>query len=150
MWVNPTGLGLRSDELGSGKFGSLRGDRIHLGQDFICEPGQGIVACTDMQYRRYVQRVYATDPNYHGMEFESDGMLITYFYVDPSINHMEFVKAGQWVALAQNVSAKYGPAMTPHVHVQICFMPYTLIIKGGQWNTQLVYIDPLRYIDPEV
>lgn len=151
IWCNPTGQGVRSDSGGDGKFGAPRGERPHFGTDFLCDPGQGVVAVTDMQYRRLVERVYVDDTTYRGMEFETPyGHLITYFYVDSSINHLEQVKAGQLVGLAQDISKKYGGGMKPHVHVQVAMRPYTAIIKGGSWNTKLVYVNPLIFIDLEV
>jgi hypothetical protein len=71
FWVNPTGLGVRSDGAGDGQFGAKRGARVHLGTDFLSEAGQGVVAPIDAQYRRYIARVYATDATYTGMELET-------------------------------------------------------------------------------
>ncbi len=147
FWVNPTGQIVRNDAAGEGTFGAKRGDRAHLGTDFECIPGQGVVATTDMQYRRYVKRVYATDMKYVGMEFESSAFVITMFYVSPSRDHMSFVKAGELVGLAQGISEKYGHPMMDHVHLQVALKPYAAIIKGGQWNTKPIYINPLILID---
>lgn len=147
FWVNPTGLGVRSDGAGDGKFGASRGDRIHLGTDFLSVAGQGVVAPIDAQYRRYVNRVYAGDPNYTGMEFETKDFKITFFYVSPSINHMEWVKAGQLVGLAQDIVAKHGEPMRNHIHMQVAIRPYSAIIKGGQWNTKDIYVNPLHFVD---
>lgn len=147
FWVNPTGKGVRSDASGDGKFGAKRGDRLHLGVDFLADAGQGVVAPVDAQYRRRVGRVYATDSTYIGMELESTNFMLTFFYVSPSINHMEFVKAGQLIGLAQDINAKWGDPMLNHIHMQLAIKPYGAIIKGGSWNTRLIYINPLLFID---
>jgi hypothetical protein len=147
FWVNPTGLGVRSDGAGDGKFGAKRGDRVHLGTDFLSVAGQGVVACVDAQYRRFVRRVYATDSTYTGMELETETFMLTYFYVSPSINHMDFVKAGDLIGLAQDIKAKWGDPMRNHIHMQLAIKPYGAIIKGGSWNTNLIYINPLHFID---
>ncbi len=146
-WKNPTGFEVRSDEQGDGTFGSPRGDHIHLGTDFTCVPGQGVMLPCDAQYRRFVRRVYATDALYTGMEFETTSFLITMFYVFPSIDHMTQAYAGTVVAQAQDISAKYGESMTPHVHMQVALKPYSAVIKGGAWNTKPIYINPLIFIE---
>ena len=150
FWVNPTGKEIRNDSEGEGTFGAKRGERYHLGTDFTAEAGQGIVAPVDSQYRRRVKRVYANDPNYGGMELETNEFIITFFYVSPSINHMEFVRAGQLIGLAQDIHAKYGDPMINHIHCQVAIKTYAAIIKGGSWNTRLIYINPLILIDKDV
>lgn len=150
FWVNPTGSGLRSDPSGDGAFGAKRGDRVHLGVDFLAVAGQGVVSPVDAQYRRFVQRVYATDATYTGMELETKEFMLTFFYISPSINHMEFVKAGDLIGIAQDITAKWGEPMLNHVHMQLALKPYGAIVKGGLWNTQLIYINPLNFIDLEV
>jgi len=147
FWCNPTGLGVRSDGKGDGAFGAKRGDRLHLGTDFLSVAGQGVVAPVDCQYRRFVQRVYATDSTYTGMELETQEFMLTFFYISPSINHMDFVKAGELMGLAQDINAKWGDPMQNHIHLQVAFKPYGAIIKGGSWNTKLIYVNPLHFID---
>ena len=46
MFENPTGLGIRNDEAGSGDFGASRdgGTREHAGLDILSVPSQDIVA----------------------------------------------------------------------------------------------------------
>ncbi|MHA2068416.1 MAG: hypothetical protein ACXABY_28975 [Candidatus Thorarchaeota archaeon] len=150
FWINPTGQGVRTDASGDGTFGAKRGERFHLGTDFVADAGQGIVAPVDSQYRRKVARVYSGDPTYTGMELETKEFMITFFYVSPSINHLDFVKAGELIGLAQDINAKHGDPMINHVHMQVAIKPYGAIIKGGQWNTKLIYINPLHFIDMEV
>ena len=147
FWVNPTGKGVRSDGAGDGYFGAKRGERTHLGTDFLSDRGQGVVAPVDSQYRRLVKRVYANDANYQGMEFETQEFMITLFYVSASINHMEFVKAGQLIGMAQDINRKHGDPMLNHIHLQVAIKPYGAIIKGGSWNTRLIYLNPLHFID---
>jgi hypothetical protein len=150
FWCSPTGLGLRSDPKGDGSFGAKRGDRIHLGVDFLAVVGQGVVAPVDAQYRRFIQRVYATDKTYTGMELETKEFMLTFFYISASINHMEFVKAGELIGIAQDINAKWGDPMANHIHLQLAIKPYGAVIKGGTWNTQLIHINPLNFIDLEV
>jgi hypothetical protein len=147
FWVNPTGLEVRSDGAGDGAFGAKRGDRVHLDTDFLAIAGQGVVAPVNAQYRRRVNRVYPTDSTYTGMELETKEFMITFFYVSPSINHMEFVKAGELIGIAQDINAKWGDPMLNHVHMQLAIKPYGAVIKGGSWNTGLIYINPLNFID---
>jgi murein DD-endopeptidase MepM/ murein hydrolase activator NlpD len=147
FWVNPTGGKVRSDAAGDGQFGAKRGERFHLGVDFEAEAGQGVVAPVDSQYRRFVRRVYATDALYTGMELETQEFLLTFFYVSPSIDHQTSVKAGQLIGLAQDINSKWGDPMINHVHFQLAIKPYGAIIKGGVWNTKVIYINPLHFID---
>lgn len=147
FWINPTGGGVRSDGKGDGHFGAKRGERIHLGTDFLAEAGQGVVAPVDSQYRRFVRRVYATDATYTGMELETKEFMLTFFYVSPSVNHMDFVKAGDLIGIAQDINAKWGDPMLNHIHMQLAIKPYGAVIKGSSWNTKLIYLDPLHFID---
>jgi hypothetical protein len=60
---------------------------------------------------------------------------------------MALVKAGELIGFAQNVVEKHGAPMLNHVHFQLALKPYGAIIKGGEWNTKLIYINPLHFID---
>jgi len=150
FWCSPTGQGVRSDASGDGKFGAKRGERVHLGTDFLSVAGQGIVAPIDSQYRRFVRRVYASDATYTGMELETTEFLLTFFYVSPSVDHMTFLKAGELIGFAQDIVAKHGEPMLNHIHLQVALKPYAAVIKGGQWNTRLIYLNPLHFIDVNV
>jgi hypothetical protein len=149
MWVKPVDGGYRDDPAGSGFFGASRGKRTHLGQDYLADAGAGVVAPADGQYRRKIQ-VYSKTAEFKGMEFEANfGMLYSLYYVDPSINHMNFVKAGELIGLAQNIADYHGPPMENHVHLQIWFKPLVLLLKNGTFNKENVYVNPRLLIDPE-
>ena len=149
MWIKPVDGGLRSDRAGDGAFGAKRGERTHLGQDYLADAGAGVVAPADGQYRRKI-RVYSATDKFIGMEFEANyGMMYLLYYVDPSINHLEFVKAGQLIGLAQDIAGYHQGGMENHVHFQMWFKPFILLLKDGTWNNNNVYVNPNMFIDPE-
>ena len=116
---NPTGGKIRNDAMGQGYYGASRGHRKHAGTDYECIPGQMVYAPICGLIKRRVQ-VYKGESKWVGIEIVSKRMTIKLFYVtiDP-IRIGTTVKCGEVVGLAQDISEKYGSAMTPHVHLEI-------------------------------
>ena len=117
--ISPTGKGIRYDSEGSGEYGAKRGDRIHNGIDYECEPGQEIVAPFDMEIVRE-SRPKAGSP-LSGIVWKygrSRGKMF-YFSPDPNLIGSE-VKEGQVIGIAQSVSQDYDLLdMIDHIHFQI-------------------------------
>ena len=117
--LSPTGQGIRNDSEGSGEYGAPRGTRLHNGLDFICAPGQEVIAPFNMKIKR------VANPKAHspmsGIEWiygKSSGKMF-YFKPDPQLIGKS-VSKGDVIGIAQNVAMDYGlPNMIPHVHFQI-------------------------------
>lgn len=120
--ISPTGLGIRNDSMGAGWYGALRGDRLHRGLDFLCEPGQRIVAPFGMRIER-VARPYG-DHKYGGISFMNQFSTGKIFYFEPKLSLLGFdVEQGEDIGAAQDISKRYTPPpgkkpMKPHIHFQ--------------------------------
>ena len=130
--ISPTGQGVRSDRMGDGHFGASRdgGKRSHNGTDFICTPGQQVAAPIDGVIVR-AARPYADDANYSGVVIENGQMSIKMFYLEPDLDLMgSLVNQGDPIGRAQDIAAKYGGGMTPHVHLQVDRVDPELLLEG--------------------
>ena len=119
--ISPTGQGVRSDSMGDGHFGASRdgGTRLHNGTDFICNPGQEVASPIDGKIVR-VAKPYANDSNYSGVAIENGQMSIQMFYLEPYSDLIgKLVRQGDPIGTAQDIAAKYGGVMVPHIHLQV-------------------------------
>jgi murein DD-endopeptidase MepM/ murein hydrolase activator NlpD len=114
---NPTGGKLRSDAGGHGAYGASRGTRTHKGKDYEAEPGQYVFSPIDGTVERYA-RPYKDDENYSGIVIQGKNARVKMFYLNPLESLGAEVKAGQIIGFAQDISAKYGGDMTPHIHLE--------------------------------
>lgn len=117
--ISPTGMGVRTwDDFGSGYFGTGRGDRKHAGVDFICIPGQTVVA----PYSGKIVRIaypYA-DKSYGGLVLDDGRLRVKMFYLAPILEFVgTWVTEGDPIGKAQDISKKHGSGMTPHIHLEI-------------------------------
>lgn len=138
MLLNPTGKGIRDfDDYGSGYFGAPRGKRVHKGVDFICAPGQDILAPISGQIVREAFP-YANDLSYRGCLIVSGLAQVKMFYM--TLHHtilqrlkrheLVEVEQGTSIGKAQNIANKYKDAdktMTPHVHLELKITQPTLV-----------------------
>ena len=122
--ISPTGQGLRqADKWGMGAYGASRkkGKTIHLGADYICEPGQNVVApITGIIARE--SRPYG-DPEwlyrYSGLVMYNEHVSLKLFYLEPMRQFIGTrVRMGDIIGIAQKISDRY-PGMTDHIHLQI-------------------------------
>lgn len=120
--ISPTGKGIRNpDNWGKGVYGSSRKSqdqkRIHAGTDYICEPGQDVVApIRGLILRR--SRPYAKGI-YSGLLIQGRHIAVKMFYFKPETGIIGcFVKQGRKIGVAQDISDKF-PGMTPHIHLEI-------------------------------
>ena len=120
LFTNPTGLGIRSDSEGGGRFGDRRGPtRVHDGLDVVCVPGQKVLSPISGVFTRIVYP-YASDLSWSGVEIKNEDFWIWMFYIDPRRSLLKtYVLAGDVIGAAQDISRKYGAAMTPHIHLQV-------------------------------
>jgi len=128
---SPTGLGIRGvDNWGNGCFKAPRGDHVHRGVDFICKPGQEVVApitgVIKREARPYAKGVYS------GCLIVSLDMDIKMFYfaLDKSLIGKQ-VQKGAVIGYAQDISEKGYPGMTPHIHLEIDLIDPELFLGGN-------------------
>lgn len=119
------------DSYGCGHFGASRGDRIHKGIDVITQTGQSILAPIKGKVTRHGYP-YEGNTYYKLIEIVNDMYKVKIMYVEPMISVGNQVNAGQVIAKAQNIAAKYSTSMTNHSHVEV----YKKI--NGAWQV----IDP--------
>jgi len=123
---NPTGLGLREDSGGSGRFGASRGKRKHEGFDFLCVPGQIVRAV--IAGKLVSAYPYAGDVIFAGCRLWGKDFMAKMFYFIPNENLInEDVLAGEEIGIAQDISAKYGGGMKAHIHVAIYSLNPTML-----------------------
>jgi murein DD-endopeptidase MepM/ murein hydrolase activator NlpD len=106
------------DPFGCGHFGADRGNRKHEGVDIVVVKGQDIFAPIGGKVTRF-PFPYGSDLKYTGIEIINDKYKCKIFYLTPKVAIGTTVKAGDKIAIAQDISEKYGNSMTPHIHVEI-------------------------------
>ena len=133
---NWTGLGLREDAGGSGRFGAPRGKRKHRGYDRLAIPGQEIFA--PMSGKMVRSFPYIDDKNYTGCAIWADDFMIKMWYFTPieTLLH-QYVEAGQMIGIAQDISLKYGGGMQAHVHLGLWGLHPTKLL-----NPELYFDEP--------
>jgi hypothetical protein len=119
MIISPTGKGIRNDGAGSGLYHASRGDRLHQGVDFLCEPGQNVVC--PINNAKVVRHAYPySDLSYGGLLLRNYWFEILLFYLTPRDDIFERVWfQGEVLGTAQDITARYGGDMLPHIHLQI-------------------------------
>ena len=115
--ISPTGKGIRNDSEGHGAYGASRGGRVHRGTDYICEPGQIVVAPISGTVMR-VAKPYSNEA-YSGLFIQGEKMAVKLFYFTPNVLIGEGVEMGEPIGTAQDISKLHGPAMVPHIHLEI-------------------------------
>ena len=120
MIINPTGGEIRMDSMGSGRYGSSRGDRKHLGLDLMGMPGQWVVAPEDGIVTGTGKPYGDNGPWDVYIRMEGDSGLWRFFYTKPiqDIIGMEVLQY-QAIGKLQDVSEKYGDDMIPHLHLEL-------------------------------
>jgi murein DD-endopeptidase MepM/ murein hydrolase activator NlpD len=121
--ANPTHAGIRGiDTYGSGKFGARRdrGRRKHEGADLMVAAGatvwsplSGVV--TDIGH------AYADDAELRFVEIRDKAHATSarVFYVDPTVQVGQVVKAGEGIGVAESLAARYPRGITNHVHLEL-------------------------------
>ena len=93
----------------------------HGGTDYVAKPGQDVVAVHDATVTR-IGNAYKGDSRLQIINMKTpNGYTVGELYVSPSsgVKAGTKVTAGQVIGTAQDVRVRTGPAVTPHVHVQI-------------------------------
>lgn len=117
MIISPTGKGIRSDSGGDGHYRAKRGNRLHGGTDYKCEPLQNVLAPISGIIEREA-RPYA-DGEWSGVVISNSDMKIKMFYFVPNpLKIGKHVDQGEVIGIAQDIGEKY-KGVTPHIHLQI-------------------------------
>jgi murein DD-endopeptidase MepM/ murein hydrolase activator NlpD len=141
--ISPTGKSIRkTDSWGAGGFCAPRGHHLHAGVDFICEPGQEVVA----PVRGRVERTAVAYPNedYRGVVIQVEELLtVKLLYMEPSVQPGMMVEEGQVIGRAQDISKKY-PGITPHIHMEVSGLDKELVYYDkDKWRW---YVNPLAFL----
>lgn len=123
MILNPTGGEIRIDPAGDGRFRAPRGSRLHAGEDYLCVPGQGIIAPISGTFSR-IGRVYTDDGRWTLVEIIGGAVKIKLYYVTGIISRVgKYVTAGDLIGEAQDITVKYpNQGMLPHVHMGVILL----------------------------
>lgn len=124
--ISPTGLNVRvSDTWGFGTYGSGRtktvnGKKVdyrHNGADYVCRPGQEVVAPIDGTVVR-IARPYAKK-TFSGLVIVNANIEIKMFYLKPLKGIVgKQVKRGELIGYAQDIGEAHS-SITPHIHLQV-------------------------------
>lgn len=129
LLISPTGYGIRiADPFGYGHYLAPRGDRLHLAEDYYCEPGQDIYAPIAGEILRDIINVY--ERNYfRGVVLRNHNMELKLLYISPKNTLIgKWVKQGQTIGTAQDIRDRYRD-ITPHVHLEIIHIRPSLLME---------------------
>ena len=112
------------DPYGCGYFGASRdnGTRLHNGVDIDASPGTLVLSPIDGFVSRVDVRPYPNE-NYRGIEITGEGrfagLVVIIMYMQPNVALGTVVRRGQVLGTTQNITARYGPSMRNHLHVEV-------------------------------
>jgi murein DD-endopeptidase MepM/ murein hydrolase activator NlpD len=108
---------LRSDSMGSGKFGASRGRRKHKGVDLVVKKDDPVYAPISGKVTR-VNVAYPHTDKWKGVTISTETERVKILYVSPAVVLGETVTTGELIGYAQNISLEHGGKMTDHIHVE--------------------------------
>jgi len=108
---------IRSDSMGDGHYLAPRGNRVHLGEDFVVIPGENILMPFDGKLIREA-RPYP-DSELSGAVIQGKIYTLKVFYFEPFLHFNDTIPCGTIIGKAQDIRIKWGSKMTPHIHVQV-------------------------------
>lgn len=127
--INPTGKGTRYDKMGSGDYLAKRGSRKHKGRDYlVAEPGDPVFAPITGTISKVVYP-YKNDMETKGVIIQGESLAIRLYYVDLENPVGSYVRKGEQIGTAQDLSKKHGPNMKSHVHCEIESMDPDILIN---------------------
>lgn len=145
LGLSPTRRVRKSDNWGSGAFGSSRGNRPHLGIDLVYSPDEQVRAPFAMSINR-VSYPYASSP-YSGIAFTATSNSIDYdgrlWYFEPNDDIIgKTVRKGQVLGFAQQINSKY-PGMINHLHLQLEKQNEKALSNDITYNNK-IFTDPRK------
>ena len=120
---------IRSDFKGNGKYGARRHKRFHRGVDYVCIPGEVVVAPISGVITR-VAKPYANSI-YSGVVLQGKDIALKIFYLEPCVALIgKDVSQGEFIGHAQDISEHEGnKGMMPHIHVEVESMNVDILIN---------------------
>jgi len=126
--ISPTGkTTVRVDSMGSGHYGAKRGGRVHTGTDYLCDPGQEVIAPISGKVIRKTKPY--TGESFSGLVIKGSDVTVKMYYFKPTARPGDEVLQGEVIGIAQDVRKKHGDRMKPHVHLEITSMNADLFIN---------------------
>jgi murein DD-endopeptidase MepM/ murein hydrolase activator NlpD len=107
-----------TDSFGNGSFGAKRSDHVHQGIDIVTNVGESIFSPINGIVTRFPPP-YGDDLRWTGIEIKNELYSVKIFYVSTVVLANSTVKAGQKIAVSQNIHSKYGGDMTNHAHLEV-------------------------------
>lgn len=139
-------LEIRNDFCGRGAWGAPRGDRPHLGVDYIAKEGTHIYA-PHGGVIAHVGYAYSKDKyKYTGRESLRTIWLQTPFgrwkflYLQPRVRELQEINRGTIIGTMTNMAQFYESGMTNHIHVELWVNAF--IDHGIETSRDFVPIDP--------
>ena len=115
-----------SDAWGDGAYQAPRGDKLHKGVDYACNPGSYILSpCIGTVTKLgYPYGWVENATNYRYVQIEDlIGNRHRVFYIEPLVYRGEVVTVLTSIGIAQDISTKYQDPnlspMTPHIHYEV-------------------------------
>lgn len=137
--IVPT-LKIRVDTKGNGNYSASRsgGNREHKGIDLVVKPGEKVYSPFSGTLIRLENAYVANGLTFQGVKIftDDDKLEVDVLYIIPTVATNDKVSKGQLIGYAQDVSAAYGSAMIPHIHVE----------HKDRLSNQ--FIDPTNYYFP--
>lgn len=127
--ISPVSSTIRSDNKGSGKYGARRHNRFHKGVDYVCKPGQYVLAPISGTITREA-KPYANS-HFSGALIRGTDIAIKMFYFELTAGLIgNSVQQGDIIGIAQDISKHEGnEGMTPHIHVEVESMNVNILIN---------------------
>ena len=118
-----------ADSQGRGYFGAPRGERKHMGVDFVATAGQP-VKCFMAGTVSKLGYPYADKPEFRYVEVKRDnGALLRYFYVSPIVQIGARITLGQIIGMCQQ-------------------LPYAGIVNHYHFEVKVdgEFVEPIKYL----
>lgn len=126
--INPTGKKTRSDSEGSGDYQANRGSRKHSGRDYEVDPGGPVYSPIAGTIVR-IAYPYRDDLRWKGVIIQGKSIAVRMYYLELDAREGSHVRKGEQIGVAQDLRARYGNKMTPHIHLEIESMDPDVLIN---------------------
>jgi hypothetical protein len=117
---------------------------MHAGRDYIVKPRGTVRSPVNGTVGR-IGQCYADDPVYQLVEIQHELAIIRVLYVEPTVSPGDEVFIGDTIGLAQDITKRYSPAMTNHVHMDVR-MVRGVLVGRGEYPDDVVWLDPALFM----
>jgi len=139
--ISPVMLKIRNDSIGLGDFMSPRGNRLHRGIDLVTSAGHPVLSPCEGIITR-IGICYESNPEYKLIVISERWFTHKILYIKPikSIKTGQHVNVGDQIAIAMDISKKYGDKMITHIHWEV--MLRSVLIGKRHPLTDAARVDP--------